>query len=550
MSMNAKWFEHLLQAVPDALVGMDQKGVILFVNRQTELLFGYDREELIGQPIDTLVPQTRRQISADHKEDYSAESRTRSSGLDLELTGRHHKGGTFPVNVSISHIDTGDALLVITAADDVSQQQRAIRDVGLTMAVVEYADDAIIATTLEGIITSWNPAAEKMYGYSATEAIGRHVGLLFPRDRAREATAILAEIGAGQHIQHLENERVRKDGTMLPVSITVAPIRGADGEVVGTSAIHRDVTEQKRAFKTAQRMKAIVEDSDDAIIGATLDGIVTSWNPAAEQLFGYTRAEIIGKSADILTPKDRTDEIRTILAEVRDGQHIEHLETIRLRKNGKVFPVSLTISPIRDEGGAIVGVSLISRNMAELKHALRYARSLIEASLDPLVTISPSGKITDVNEAAVKATGVAREVVIGTDFSEHFTDPDKARELTRLVFVQGSASGYPLTLVAQDGTLTDALFNASVYRDFNEDVLGVLAVARDAAELRQQQQLSKQLQEALQSRIVIEQAKGITAQRNSVTVSQAFELMRAHARNHGVSLRSVAGAIVEVGLRV
>jgi PAS domain S-box-containing protein len=550
MPMNATRLERLLQAVPDALVGMDQKGIIRFVNAQTESLFGYDRDQLIGQPIDTLMPQTRRQISVDHKEDYFADPRTRSSGLDLELTGRHHNGGEFPINVSVFHVDTGDVLLVITAAGDVARHQQVVRNVGLTMAIVEYADDAIIGTTLEGTITSWNPAAEKMYGYSATEAIGRPISLLFPRDRADEATAILAKISAGQHIQHLENERVRKDGTMLPVSITIAPIRDADGEVVGTSAIHRDVTEQKRAFETAQRMAAIVEDSDDAIISATLDGIVTSWNPAAERLFGYTGEEIIGTSVEMVTPKGRPDEMKTILGKVRAGQHIDHLETIRVRRDGTVFPVSLTVSPICDEDGEIAGVSMISRNMAELKHALRYARSLIEASLDAMMTISPAGTITDVNEATVKATGVPREVLIGRAFSDHFTDPEKADEFHQLVFVQGSASDFPLTLVQQDGTLTDVLFNASVYRDFNEDVLGVLAVARDAAELRQQQQLSKQLQEALRSRVVIEQAKGITAQRNAVTISQAFELMRAHARNHGASLRSVAEAIVEVGLQV
>jgi len=543
MSMNATRLERLLEAVPDALVGMDQQGIIRFVNTQTESLFGYDRDQLIGEPIETLVPKTRRQ-------EYLADPRTRSSGLKLELSGWHRNSGEFPINVSIFHIDTGDTLLVITAAGDVAQHQQAVKKAALVAAIVEYADDAIIGTTLEGTITSWNPAAEKMYGYSANEIIGRPISLLFPRDRADEAMATLAEISVGRHVEHVKTVRVRKDGTKLPVSITIAPIRDADGEVVGTSAIHHNVTEQKQAFETAQRMEAIVEDSDDAIISATLDGLVRSWNPAAEKLFGYTSEEIIGKSADIVTPKDRPHEMKTILAKVRAGQHIDHLETIRVRRDGTVFPVSLTVSPIRDQDDATVGVSMISRNMAELNHALRYARSLIESSLDPLLTISPAGKITDVNEATVKATGVPREALIGTDFSDYFTDPDKANECHHLVFVQGSASDYPLTLVHQNGTLTDVLFNASVYRDFNENVLGVLAVARDAAKLRHQEQLSKQLQEALKSRVVIEQAKGITAQRDAVTISQAFELMRAYARNHSVSLQSVAEAIVEVGLQV
>ena len=154
------------------------------------------------------------------------------------------------------------------------------------------------------------------------------------------------------------------------------------------------------------------------------------------------------------------------------GKHVEHLETVRARKDGTVFPVSITISPVRDEDGAIVGAAGVHRNMTELQHAARYARSLIEAALDPLVTISPEGKITDVNEASVKVTGVPREALIGSDFSQYFTDPDKAREGYARAFAHGSLIDYPLTLVHQDGTLVDALCNASVYRDLNGAVLG------------------------------------------------------------------------------
>ena len=239
-----------------------------------------------------------------------------------------------------------------------------------------------------------------------------------------------------------------------------------------------------------------------------------------------------------------------ILAKVGAGEHIDHLETVRVRKDGTAFPVSLTVSPICDPDGVTVGASVISRNMSELKHAERYARSLIEAGLDPLVTISPAGKINDVNEATVKATGVPREGLIGTDFSQYVTDPDKAQEGYRRAFAEGSLTDFPLTLVHQDGTLVDMLYNATVYRDFNEKVLGVLAVARDAANLRRQQRLSEQLQKALQSRIVIEQAKGVTAQRRGVTIDEAYQLIRAHARRYNTSLRVVAEAIVEVGLEV
>ena len=137
MFSNMTRFESLLEAVPDALVGMDQEGVIRFVNRQTELLFGYDRDELVGRPIKTLVPESRWQIYSEHRENYFADPRARSTGLDLQLTGRHRDGTEFPVNISLSHIDTGDVLLVITAVADVTKRRQAVKDAQLITAIVK-----------------------------------------------------------------------------------------------------------------------------------------------------------------------------------------------------------------------------------------------------------------------------------------------------------------------------------------------------------------------------------------------------------------------------
>ncbi len=433
---------------------------------------------------------------------------------------------------------------------EVAEQEQTVKDAHLIAAIVEYSDDAIIGSTLSGIITSWNPAAVRLYGYSSQEIIGKSGSILVPEERTDEFLQTLAVVKGGKSLEHLETTRLGKDGLLVPVSLTMAPIHDEQGAIVGASAIHRDVTEQRRALEIAQRMEAIVESSDDAIIALTLEGIITSWNPAAQKLYGHTSQDTVGTSVETLSPKDQLDQIKAILAKNKASQHIQHLHTVGVRKDETVFPVSLTVSPIRGAGGAIVGTSMISRDMTELHHALRYSRSLIEAGLDPMVTISPAGKITDVNEAAINVTGVTRDELIGSDFSQYFTDQDKAREGYQRAFAQGSLTDYPLTLLHQDGTLTDVLYNASVYRDFNDSPLGVLAVARDAAQLRHQQQLSEQLQGALASRIVIEQAKGLTAQRHEVTIDQAYQLIRTHARNNNASLRTVAEAIVEVGLQV
>src|SRR5664280_1613828 len=127
MSAKTTGFENLLEAVPNALVGIDQNGIIRFVNHQTELLFGYDRDQLLGNPIDTLVPEPLWQIYAERRQDYFADPRTRSTGLELELSGRHHDGTEFPINISLSSIDTGDLLLVITALREVNQRKRAVQ---------------------------------------------------------------------------------------------------------------------------------------------------------------------------------------------------------------------------------------------------------------------------------------------------------------------------------------------------------------------------------------------------------------------------------------
>ena len=363
MSSTTTRCESLLEAVPDALVGVDQKGVIRFVNSQTESLFCYDRDQLIGQPIDTLVPETLWAIYSQHQQDYFADPRTRSSGLDLELRGRRQDGREFPVNISMSHIDTGDVLLVITAVIDVAKHRQAVRRARLTEAIVESCDVAIMSSNLKGIITSWNPAATRMYGYCSREIIGKSASVLCPEDRVGDEDALFVRTKDGQAV-HVEAVRVRKDGTAVPASITLSPIRDASGDVVGTCAIHRDLTKQRQAFQTAQHLAAIVEYAGDAIIGSTLDGMITCWNRAAEAMFGYSSPDIVGKPVDLLLLEQRAGEAAAILAKIRAGQVLTAMETTCVRKDGTVFPVSVTVSAIRDTNSAIVGVSNIARSMA------------------------------------------------------------------------------------------------------------------------------------------------------------------------------------------
>ena len=371
MSSKRTNFESLLEAAPDAVMGVDHGGVVCFVNHQTELLFGYDRDDLVGKSVETLVLESSRKVHPKHRAGYFADPKNRPMGTGMQLTGRRRDGTEFPADIRLSSIDTEDGLMVIAAV--------------------------------------------------------------------------------------------------------------------------RDVTERNNAHQNLQQMAAIIRNSDAAIIDTTLDGIVTSSNPAAERMLGYSSEEIVGRSMDLFNPENRTGEMDAVLASIRAGQLVEPFETIRVRNDGTLFPVAVTVAPIHDAGGAIIGVSTIIRDLTEARQAFLSARSMIESSLDSLVAISPKGMITDVNEATVKVTGIPRQELIGTAFSDCFTEPAKANEIYQLVFAQGMAVDYPLTMRHRDGTLTNVLYNASVYRDAGGKVLGVFAAARDVTKQRQRFEAAQRL---------------------------------------------------------
>jgi PAS domain S-box-containing protein len=240
--------------------------------------------------------------------------------------------------------------------------------------VVESSDDAIVSKDLNGLITSWNGAAERMFGYTADEAIGQSIRMIIPADRQTEEDTVLREIRAGNAVSHFETVRRRKDGTLIPISLTVSPIFDDAGRVIGASKIARDISDRVRAKVAGRRLAAVVESSDDAIITKSLDSIITSWNPAAERMFGYTAEEAIGQSIRMLIPDDLQSEEDVVLGKIREGDKVDHYETIRRRKDGTEVLISLTVSPIRNEAGDVVGASKIARDITERSRLLAVAR--------------------------------------------------------------------------------------------------------------------------------------------------------------------------------
>ena len=385
-------------------------------------------------------------------------------------------------------------------------------------SIVQSSEDAIIGKDLRGVIVSWNPAAEKMFGYCEAEAVGRPISIIGTPDRADEFEQIIERVKHGVKLERYETRRRRKDGTIIDVAVTASPVRDEGGQLIGISVIDRDIMSQKQASQYARSLAAIVQSSEDAVISQDLDGTIKSWNPAAQKMFSYTESEALGQPMSMLGPSDRVGEFKEIIEKVRKGVTVERYETQRRRKDGTLVDVSVTVSPVRDEQGKLIGLSAIDRDITAQKQASQYARSLIEASLDPLVTISPDGKITDVNEATVKVTGVRREKLIDTDFSNYFKEPGKARDGYQLVFSKGTVTDYPLTIRHVDGRLTDVLYNASVYKDVAGSVLGVFAAARDITAQKQAFQYARSLIEASLDPLVTISPEGKITDVNEATV--------------------------------
>jgi PAS domain S-box-containing protein len=232
-------------------------------------------------------------------------------------------------------------------------------------AIVAFSDDAIVSKTLDGIITSWNPAAERMFGWTAAEAIGKHITLIIPRERHAEEDGVLAQIRLGERVDHFQTVRVAKDGRPVYISLSVSPIHDVSGRVVGASKVAHDVSDRRLYQISRAHLAAIIDSSDDAIVSKTLDGIITSWNPAAERMFGWTAAEAIGKHITLIIPRERHAEEEGVLARIRRGERIEHFDTVRITKDGRLVDVSITVSPIRDGDGHIIGASKIGRDIGD-----------------------------------------------------------------------------------------------------------------------------------------------------------------------------------------
>jgi PAS domain S-box-containing protein len=316
------------------------------------------------------------------------------------------------------------------AERELAAEQERLR---ITLASI---GDAVISADAEGRVTYLNAVAETLTGWTQADAAGRDLSDVFQivNERTRQpvenpALRALREgmvVGLANH-----TVLVARDGSERPIDDSAAPMRDKRGRLVGAVLVFRDVTERRRTEEALARLAAIVESSDDVIISKTLDGVIQSWNAGAQRIFGYTAAEAIGRHVTLIIPPELHDEEPAILARLRRGERVDHFETVRVTKDGRRLDISLTISPVRDADGHIIGASKVARDITDRKRAdakLREQeqrfRQLADAMPQIVWTAGPDGSIDYMNRRWTEFTGLTDTV--GNDAWGPFLHPADA----------------------------------------------------------------------------------------------------------------------------
>ncbi len=396
LRLSEERFRLLVEGVQDyALFMLDPQGNVATWNAGAERLNGYTAGEIIGQHFSRLYPKeaVERGWPEEELRRATAEGRFEDEGWRVRKDGSR-----FWANVVITAVrdDAGTLRGFAKVTRDLTDRKQAeesarrlLQEEAARKAVEKHAreierqreqlrvtlasiGDAVIVTDMNGAVTFMNPVAVVLTGWEPQEAVGRPLEQVFRivnEETRRPVESPVAKVLREGVVVGLANHTVliARDGREVPIDDSGAPIRGEGGAVAGVVLVFRDVTEARRAVEARLRLAAIVESSDDAIISKNLDGIITSWNKGAERLYGYTAEEIVGKPLSLLVPPDHPDELPEIMERIRRGERVEHFETQRVRKDGSRVDVSLTVSPLTDAEGKVVGASKIARDITARK---------------------------------------------------------------------------------------------------------------------------------------------------------------------------------------
>jgi PAS domain S-box-containing protein len=390
-----------------------------------------------------------------------------------------------------------------TSRDLASANQRANLTNFRLAAIIESSDDAIISKSLEGIITTWNAGAERIFGYSCADAVGKSIRMLLPPDRLAEETEILQHFAKGESVEHFESMRVRKDGKQILVSVTISPLRDATGAIVGISKIARDITETRRTEQAVQeqeaRLAAIIGSAMDGIITVDARQLITMFNPAAEAMFGCQASDVLGTSLERFLPArfraEHTEHIHVFGETQVTRRRMGRMGSIYgVRSTGEEFPIEASISKTEVQGKKIFTVIL--RDITDRKGAeeeLRQQAVLLD--LAPVFARDMNSNIILCTRGAERLYGYSKQEAVGRVSHDLLQTqfPSELRQIEKTLHSEGAWEG-ELNHRTRDGHQVFVHSQWVVHHDSQGKPAGILEVNGDLTELKRTQALQMRSQ--------------------------------------------------------
>ncbi len=414
-------------------------------------------------------------------------------------------------------------LLAKHLIEHLESQRSAGESTATLRAMIEANPLAVMALDLHGKVLLWNERAEQIFGYTREEVLGKSSPLVPPEDEGTHAE-IMDRLLRGEPLLRLENRRgIHKGGHFVDVNISISAIRNDKGKIIGSLGMLDDITERKKIERNLIQFGSLVESSGDAIIGGTVDGIITAWNRGAERLYGYTADEMIGQSIARIYPVDRLQERAWILDAIKRGESIHNLETVRLRKNGEAVDVSVTMSIVKDSTGKPIAVSNIARDITEKKRAereleqtLSLVRATLEATADGILALDRKGRVVGINQRFAEMWRLPKEIVERGDTQaglEYATaqvrDPEYFQEKIRRYFAGEQLDSYDF-IEFKDGRVLERYIHPQI---INAEIVGYVFSYRDITRRRQ---LEEQLRQAQKMEAIGQLAGGIAHDFNNL----------------------------------
>jgi PAS domain S-box-containing protein len=416
-----------LLSIGDAVIVTDAEGRVTLTNHVAQALTGYSLDEARGKHITDVFNVVDEQTRAAAE---NPVAKVLSDGRVVGLVNHtiliSKDGREIQIDDSGAPIKdkAGNLTGVVLVFRDISNQVEASKKLRFQAHLLDVVEQAVMATDNDGNITYWNQFSERLFGWKAEEVIGQNIVTVTPSSQSQaQAEEIMSQLRKGESWAGEILARHR-DGSTFEIRVTDSPVYDELGKQIGIVGSSEDITERKRVEEIQLRWSAIVESTSDAIFGKTLEGIITSWNHGAELVYGYKADEIVGKSVAVIVPPERLNELDAILRKIRAGQRIDHYETLRVRKNGTRINVAVTISPIMNAAGTVIGASTIARDITEkirseemLRNSEERYRIVAETASEAIITIDQEAKINFANRAAERIFGYSLDEILGGDLS-------------------------------------------------------------------------------------------------------------------------------------